>query len=163
MIVWLRRKPSKVSLNWAVPCHGVETWLKWTFILFVFTSWYFFYSFCNLLASSSLLAFICFVWTHHRRPYYFFTECFYRTSFVCFVCTYLYKIYIEVSKSKMPEVHNSYQTKKKSLLPISFPLRSVILFYTFFFEKEKCSAFFVCVRAGVCVCVVCCDEFKCLL
>lgn len=77
----------------------------------------FFYSFCNLLASSSLLAFICFVWTHHRRPYYFFTECFYRTSFVCFVCTYLYKIYIEVSKSKMPEVHNSYQTKKKVCCP----------------------------------------------
>lgn len=73
-------------------------------------------------------------------------------SFVCFVCTYLYKIYIEVSKSKMPEVHNSYQTKKKSLLPISFPLRSVILFYTFFLKKRSVQPFLcACVRACVCV------------
>lgn len=88
---------------------------------------------------------------------FFFTECFYDITHAfiyLFVCTYLYKVYIEVSK--MPEVHNSFETKK-NLLPTSFPLTCVLILYFFvLFFLKKCSAFFG-------ECVACCDEFKCLL
>ena len=119
-----------------------------------FFFFFFFYSFCKLLssqASSSFVFGINFFCVCVHLFFFFFYWMFLLDYF--FVCTYLYKIYIDALKS-LKCLKCIIHTKTKNLLPTGFPLMCYFLFLKFYFTVSLCfsrfSAFLF----------VCCDEFK---
>ena len=120
-----------------------------TFISALFFFFFFFYSFCKLLSSQASSSFVFginfFVYVCIFFFFFFLLNVF---TGLLFVCTYLYKIYIDALKS-LKCLKCIIHTKTKNLLPTGFPLMCLFLF--FFILIYSFTVFFQVFGLFVCV------------